>query len=66
MEKREAQLLGYLHSKWVGAETRKWKWEAGERISWTKGGNEVNLGHVLEMSMEHTGSDSCWRLDIWF
>lgn len=25
--------------------------------NWMKGGNEVNIGHVLEVSMEQTGGD---------
>ena len=45
--KKDVWLLGYLHRQLGCAETRKWKWKTGERISWTKGGNEVNLKNVL-------------------
>lgn len=66
MEKERHSSSDICISNWVGAGTRKWKWQTEQSRSWTKESNEVSLENVLEVIMEHVGGDSCWRLDIWF
>lgn len=62
-KKRQSSWVTCIN-KWGEAESRKWTWKAEERISWNKGGNEVDLGTVLEVSMGDSGGHNFWRLDI--
>lgn len=40
--------------------------EMGIRRNCSEEGNEVSLENVFEVTMEHIGGDSYWRLDMRF